>query len=173
MEGWGVSLLDEVQACVRKDAQWRSVFRDSRRRSIHLAVFIEPFLTYVLDGSKTVESRFSAKRCAPYACVSPGDVVLVKAASGPVVAIAEISGVWFYNVVARDLRRIRKRFGKALRIDDPTFWDRKASACFVTLMRLSKVQACSPIRCAKRDRRGWVVIQRSVGQGSLFGGLNR
>ena len=46
--------------------------------SVHLAILLEPYLQYILDGTKTVESRFSKNRIAPYNMVEPGDVVLLK-----------------------------------------------------------------------------------------------
>ena len=33
---------------------------------VHLAVMVEPYLSRVLDGSKTMESRFSRKKIAPW-----------------------------------------------------------------------------------------------------------
>ena len=37
---------------------------------VHLAVMVEPYLSRVLDGSKTIESRFSRKKIAPWGRVS-------------------------------------------------------------------------------------------------------
>ncbi len=36
---------------------------------VHLAVFVEPYLSAVLDGRKTMESRFGLTRQPPYDCV--------------------------------------------------------------------------------------------------------
>src|SRR5688572_1351393 len=54
----------------------------------HVAVFSEPFLTAVLTGEKTIESRFSSVRCAPYGEVAVGDIVLIKRVAGPVCGVA-------------------------------------------------------------------------------------
>lgn len=92
---------------------------------IHLAVFVEPFLGYVLDGSKTVESRFSVNRCAPFGKVSKGDVILLKKAGGPVVGIARVQTVWSYQLDDSSWGLIREQFAKMLRVQYPEFWERK------------------------------------------------
>jgi ASC-1-like (ASCH) protein len=53
-------------------------------------VFIEPYLQFILDGQKTVESRFSANRSAPYQQVGKGDVVLLKRTGGPVMGVGSV-----------------------------------------------------------------------------------
>ena len=39
---------------------------------VHLAVMVEPYLSRVLDGSKTIESRFSRKKLRPGGACHPG-----------------------------------------------------------------------------------------------------
>lgn len=126
---------------------------------IHLAVFVEPFLGYVLDGSKTVESRFSVNRTPPYGKVSRGDAILLKQSGGPVVGIASVQTVWSYHLDNDSLLLIRERFARALRVQDPGFWKQKAAAAYATLMAIDQVHAVEDIPWAKRDRRGWVVVQ--------------
>jgi hypothetical protein len=126
---------------------------------IHLAVFVEPFLGYVLDGSKTVESRFSVNRTPPYGKVCKGDAILLKQSGGPVVGIASVQTVWSYHLDVDSLRFIRERFARALCVQDPGFWKQKASAAYATLMAIHQVLAVEDIPWEKRDRRGWVVVQ--------------
>ncbi len=137
--------------------------------SVHLAIFVEPFLGYVLDGSKTVESRFSVNQCAPFGRVSQGDAVLLKRAGGPVVGIAQVRMVWSYRLDETSWGVIREQFTEALRAQDPDFWEHRRAAAYATLMSIDRVMALKPIEWEKRDRRGWVVV-RSAGQPSLFGG---
>ena len=136
---------------------------------IHLAVFIEPFLTYLLDGTKTVESRFSVNRSAPYGKVCSGDVILLKQSSGPVVGMARVRTVWSYRLDEASLRFIRGRFETALRVQDPGFWEQKRTAAFATLMGIHRVITIDPVAWEKRDRRGWVVV-RSAATPTLFRG---
>ena len=127
--------------------------------SIHLAVLLEPYLSYILDGSKTVESRFSKHRIAPYRAVAPGDVVLLKKASARSISgVCVVSGAWFYQLDVDSWAEIKGGFARALRADDASFWSQRAGAHYATLMRISDVHATSDIRVPKRDRRGWVVL---------------
>jgi len=163
MPEWTSSLVDEISTHLQPHPYWGPRLSTSPPNStgaIHLAVFVEPFLQFVLEGNKTVESRFSTNRCAPYQSVQAGDVLLLKRSSGPVVAIAEVGQVWFYELDPAAWRIIKSKFGPLLRIEDPEFWRQKSSACFATLMRLERVEAIPPVSCAKRDRRGWVVLDR-------------
>lgn len=139
--------------------------------AVHLAVLVEPFLGFVLDGSKRVESRFSAVRMPPFRAVDEGDVILLKAASGPVVAVTLASEVWCYGgLTAKARADLHERFGADLRDDVPGFWEHREAARFATLIRLGEV-AClaTPIPCPKTDRRGWVVLRERPNQLSLFG----
>lgn len=127
--------------------------------SIHLAVLLEPYLSYILDGSKTVESRFSKHRIAPYQAVAPGDIVLLKkAAARSISGVCVVSGVWFYQLNADSWAEIKGGFSRALRADDASFWRQRSEAQYATLMRISDVHATPAINVPKRDRRGWVVL---------------
>jgi ASC-1-like (ASCH) protein len=128
-----------------------------------LAVFVEPFLQYVLEGKKTVESRFSINKCAPFASVKPGDLVLIKSSGGPVKAFAEVANVWSYRLTGAELPEIKHRFGALLCVDD-TFWRTKVKSCYATLMKFSSVQLLEPVYCEKKDRRGWVVLGYKSGE---------
>ena len=128
--------------------------------SVHLAILLEPFLQYILEGSKTVESRFSRNRIAPYQIVQPGDVILLKrSASKGVSGICVVRSVWFYQLDSQSWDHIRKAFTSELRADDPSFWDDRRCTRFATLMRIGKVHPLPYVKVPKRDRRGWVVLQ--------------
>jgi hypothetical protein len=173
MKTWSSSLLTKVEKHLTDCQYWqgnREAASSSKKHpnSIHLAVFIEPFLQFLLDGRKTVESRFSVHRRAPYGCVQSGDLVLIKESGGPVVAVAEISEVWYYQLDKRTWEVIRSRFAKQLCVDDPEFWESKASSYFATLMQIGRVEKLDPLVCSKRDRRGWVVLDSLERQSDLF-----
>ena len=155
--------FDEIRRAVMDDGVWRGVLgapgSELPTCGIHLAVFVEPFLGYILDGTKTVESRFSVNRCAPFGRVSKGDVVLLKRAGGPVVGIVRVWAVWTYRLEEKSWGLIRQQFAKALRVQDPEFWERRRAASYATLMSIDRVLTLKPIEWAKRDRRGWVILQ--------------
>ncbi len=178
MTTWSSSLLARFEEHLNSPQYWEGrcglvSASPKRRNSIHLAVFVEPFLQFVLDGRKTVESRFSIHRRPPFGCVQSGDLVLVKESGGPVVAVAEISEVWYYQLDQEAWEVIRTRFAKQLCIEDPEFWQSKSSSYFGTLMQIGRVEKLDPLVCSKRDRRGWVVLDGHERQADLFSDLHR
>lgn len=68
---------------------------------VHLAVMVEPYLSRVLDGSKTIESRFSRKKIAPWGRVSSGDVVVLKKSGGSFVAVFETTDATYVELSPR------------------------------------------------------------------------
>lgn len=131
------------------------------RFGVHLAVMSEPFLSFVLAGTKTVESRFSNKRIPPYQCALSNDIILLKEVGGPVVATCLISQTWYFDHPTRDqMVELKEHFGKLLRDDVPGFWDRRIDSSYISLLEVEHVSLLSqPISCPKKDRRGWVTIR--------------
>lgn len=152
------TLLEQVES----HDFWLSYLSDALQATssvgIHLAIFAEPFLSMVLSGEKTVESRFSRNRCAPYGEISDGDIILTKAVAGPVLGIALARRVWCYDLVTEPIGRIRDRFGAGIRADEE-FWSSRSDALYATLIELDAPAAIAPVNSSKRDRRGWVALR--------------
>lgn len=125
---------------------------------VHVAIFSEPFLSLVLSGRKTVESRFSRNRCAPYGEIGDGDVILIKEVAGPIRGVALARRTWCYDLVTEPIARIKDRFGAGICADDE-FWASRADALYATLIELYAAAPIAPVRCDKRDRRGWVSLR--------------
>lgn len=155
-------ISEDILKHVSRDIFWntyfKSHFKGKRRHAIHLAIFVEPYLTFVLDGSKTVESRFSTNKCAPYMSVNPGDAILIKKAGGPVVGVCHATYVWNYRLNRDSLAEIKRLFSTALCINDEGFWDSKKKSIYATLIKVDHVMPFDPFLIPKRDRRGWVVL---------------
>jgi hypothetical protein len=125
---------------------------------VHIAIFSEPFLSLVLTGEKTIESRFSRNRCAPYGEISSGDIILIKGVAGPICGVSLARRTWCYDLVSEPIQRIRDRFGSQIRAGDD-FWTSRASAHYATLIDLDETAPIAPVQCDKRDRRGWVSLR--------------
>ncbi len=154
---WTSSALSQIRRELRGDSHWDAKLSGQDGSSVHLAVLVEPYLSYVLDGSKTIESRFSSRQCAPFGRVRTGDVVLLKGASGPVKGLFEVARTWSFDLRTAPLAEIRAKFGNELRADDD-FWEARSAAEYATLLRVRAVRAVTPMACPKKDRRGWVVL---------------
>lgn len=129
------------------------------RCAIHLAVFRKPYLDLILEGRKTVESRFASRRIAPYEVVSAGDVLALKHSSGPVVGACLVGSVEFFNLDREKLKWIRKRYASKLCANGPSFWAARSGSRYATLIHIAQVVHCPSFECKKNDRRGWVVVR--------------
>jgi hypothetical protein len=154
--------FDELLQQVDGHSFWLSYLSDatlpSSRIGVHVAVFSEPFLSLVLGGEKTIESRFSRHRCSPYGDVLEGDIILIKEVAGPIRGVALARRAWCYDLAFEPLERIKERFGAGICADD-TFWAARADALYATLIELDAAASIAGVRCDKRDRRGWVSLR--------------
>ena len=167
MLNWRKVLTSDFLPLIAENEYWTDlmrtiIFDDSSPTGLHLAVFVEPYLQYVLDGRKTVESRFSLRRTAPFGKVAVGDTILLKRTGGPILGVCQVAQVWFYRLDPKSLSNLRKEFTQALCAQDPDFWDKRKKASFATLIRLSSVLSIEPVAFPKQDRRGWVVLRNPI-----------
>jgi hypothetical protein len=126
---------------------------------IHIACMVEPFLGYILEGRKTIESRFSKPLIPPYQRVIPGDLVLLKA--GPIVASFRAASVEFIELNEYELARLAKDHSAAICADDE-FWQTRADKRYATLLGISDVRKLTPLKVDKQDRRGWMMLRDGV-----------
>jgi hypothetical protein len=123
---------------------------------IHIAVMSEPFLSYVFEGKKTVESRFSLHKIAPYQKVQPSNIILMKA--GPIVGSFKVGWVRYFNLKEETIEELRHRYGTAI-CGDEAFWQTKADKHYATLIGITEVTQLSPVTISKSDRRGWLTLE--------------
>lgn len=159
-------LLDAIRDSAAAVPQWAAFLGAlDRKRSpvgIHLAVFRGAAVDWILDGTKTVESRFSRNGCAPFGRTEPGDTVLMKRSSGPVVGVFSIARVWDWRLTPetwREIEALMPAIRPQARASDVRTEHRAAR--YATLLAVSMVRALPPLAVPKRDRRGWVVLRRA------------
>jgi hypothetical protein len=155
-------LLAAIDLALADDPFWSAYFREQltvprAESALHVAVFHEPFLTWVLEGKKRVESRFSQKQVAPFGNIAPGDAVLLKRVAGPLVGICHVNAAWSYRLDPATWAFIRERFSELLCAEEEEFWIERKDARFATLISIEAVRRLPDIHYPKTDRRGWVV----------------
>jgi hypothetical protein len=163
---WKDDLLKSLRsACVQ--SPYEDVFNRSADHcslcGIHLAVLVEPYLTLILEGKKTIESRFSVNRHAPFEQIQRGDVIILKRSSGPVQGLCTVADAWFYRLDPSTWPEI-ERFASALCMDDSPFWQQKRGASYASLMRIEKIVRVGDVEIEKVDPRGWVVLRHGPEQ---------
>jgi hypothetical protein len=156
-------LVSQLREALKDHEQWHDILSSEVGRSfaIHLAVFREPYLEFIMDGRKTIETRFSRRMCAPFRAVSTGDVIILKRSGGEIVGICRVEDAWFYQLTADTLTSIRDKFGRAICAEDDSFWEERKEAAVASLISISNVTPLAKIGIQKRDRRGWVVLNRT------------
>jgi hypothetical protein len=119
----------------------------------------EPYLSRVLSGEKTIESRFLRIRTAPYGRVAAADRLLLKRAGGPIVASARVARVAeFDGLTPQCVADLIARYAAGLCLDDG-FGSQVQYCRYAVLLWLSDIAILTePPPLTKRDRRAWVVL---------------
>lgn len=126
---------------------------------LHLAIMTGRFLQMVIDGTKTVESRFYQQRRTPYCIAQPRDVVVFRQ-SGQQVHVAAILGETTYlSIPETSLDSIRKTWASRIGCNTDEFWSSKEKARWVSLLSLDFVFLIPPQKLLKRDRQAWVTYR--------------
>jgi hypothetical protein len=163
-------LTGQIREHLGADAPWVAALdrlADSEA-GLHLAVLAEPFLGWLLDGSKTIESRFSRVRCAPYGTLCEGDIVAVKKPGGPVSGAFLAGTVSCYQLTPARITEIRNRFAAQIRADGDEFWDQRADCAYATLIQVRHVRTLPSLPFPKKDRRGWAPLTSARTQLALL-----
>lgn len=154
-------VLKQLKNSPQHKELYGQVLSPDHNRKIHLAVFVEPFMTLLLDGTKSMESRFSSKRTVPYGKVSKGDIILVKKSGGAVTGLFVAGNVIYdSNLTSRKLQHVEKKYGKEICSNmDPEFWQSRSYSRYMTLIEVSKPIKLLPFRIDKSDRTAWSILR--------------
>lgn len=124
----------------------------------HLAVLTSPYLEKVIDGTKTIESRFTRSRVLPFQQVYTNDVLFLKKTAGPIQAIAIVaSAECFGPLQPGEATNIMDKYQEGLQLGEE-FKNSKQESRYATLITLEKVQPIKWLQLKKKDRRPWVII---------------
>ena len=131
--------------------------------SEHVAVVREPYLGLIAMGLKTVESRLSVSRCAPFGRVSAGDVVWFKRPGGGCEVRARCGRVRSWEgLTPGGVAEIRREFGE--RVAAPaSYWREKRGSRFATLVWLEGVELRSDgPTVGPLHGRAWVCLEEAA-----------
>ena len=133
----------------------------------HLAILSPGWIDLILEGKKTIESRFTKVKCPPFGKVHEGDVVFLKESGGLVKGACLVGKVetfenltlgqkcdLFYSrsIVSRLLHPQGR--GDGLTTVPEDWWEAKHA----TLIHIAEVNEFhSPFAVKKRDPRAWLV----------------
>lgn len=131
----------------------------------HLAIMRKSAIEAILSGVKTVETRFSKNKIAPFGVVSAGDLVYIKPPGEEIVGQFRVKKVFsFEGLTESDVEKIFTDYGQQISVgnkkeDEQYYRDKKASMVG-TLIFIADSERfiTSPIKVKKKDLRGWMVL---------------
>lgn len=127
----------------------------------HLAIFKGDTSNKILQGVKLIESRFSKVKSAPFGAISVGDLVYIKPSGKDIIGQFRVKKViTFEGLNSDDLEEIKNQYGKEIASDED-FWRAHLGAKYGTLIFIGETSPflTAPIKFAKKDLRGWVVLK--------------
>ncbi len=125
----------------------------------HIAILRQPFYDMVLSGEKTIESRWSMHKVAPYNKVSKGDTILIKETGKDVTATAKVQEVRYYELTPKKVEEIRQEYGRQIGTDKFEDWETTLQKKFCTLIWLEDVQKVEPIKVPRSNGEGWICLK--------------
>lgn len=147
-------ILNNLKLQLTKDE-----YENIKCKNMHLGVFSEPCLTYMLEGNKTIESRFSKNKIAPYNKITKDDVVVVKKSGGGVVAYFTIRDIKFFDLSEMNIEDIKTRYDKELCVSED-FWIQKSTSNYATLIFIEKLVKLDSFKINKKGMQTWIIFER-------------
>ncbi|MCJ7730622.1 MAG: ASCH domain-containing protein, partial [Sedimentisphaerales bacterium] len=133
----------------------------------HLAILKKPYLDAIIEGRKTIESRFTKTRHPPFGQTAAGDRLFLKLASGPVCAVATAQAVrQFENLTPSKIQQLKTQYNNSI-LGENEYWESKRDCKYGVLIRLADVRRTKPVFINKRDWRAWVVLTEKENFGLL------
>ena len=149
-------MLEEIEKKLQTQLS-KEDYEYIKNKSLHLGIFTEPCLSFMLEGKKKIESRFSKKKILPYQKIKKDDIVLVKKASGKVVAYFTIKEVKFFDLKEIKIEKIKKEYNQFLCVED-SFWVLKKESCYGTLIFIDKIHLLKPFSITKKGMQTWILL---------------
>ena len=124
----------------------------------HLAILRQPFLNMILSGEKTIESRWSMHKIAPYNKLSIGDKILLKETSKDVIATAKVKDFKYFELTPQLADEIKQKYGKEIGVYKFENWENYRNKKYCTLIWLENVEKVKPFKVKRSNGAGWIVM---------------
>jgi len=135
----------------------------------HLAILTPGWSERILDGSKTIESRFTKVRCAPFGKVHEDDVVYLKESGGLVKGMFTVAKVeTFENLTDAQIcdlfyKEYREQIFSDLSASMQRPPEKWLTAKHATLIHVSNPIAFDdPFSYRQKGRSAWLVLDRPL-----------
>ncbi|MDR0731613.1 MAG: AAA family ATPase [Treponema sp.] len=150
----GVTMLTEI----KKRLFENEIIVDSK--NIHVAIVNEPYLEFIKKGKKTIESRFTENKIAPYKNAQKGDIVCMKAAGKPIDSTFFIENLYFFEYTESVFASIRDKYARDICAMDENFWKVREGKQYISLLKIDRVNVLRKnFNIEKKDMRGWITFK--------------
>ena len=135
----------------------------------HLAILKKQYLDLILHGKKSIESRFTKTRRAPFGRIDPGDKIFFKVSSGPVLATANVRKVLSFDKLCPSrIAEIKQQYNSCV-CAQGQFWASIQDCRFGVLIWVKDIKPIPPVSIDKKDWRAWVILTEQNNFGLLAG----
>jgi len=132
-----------------------------------LVILKKTYVDAIIEGRKTIESRFYRTKHKWLSRIEKGDKLFLKVSSGPVAATAAVEAVkQFGNLTAGQITTLKDKYNRHI-LGDEKYWLEKMNSRFGILVWLKDVQQIAPRFITKADWRAWVVLSPKANFGLL------
>lgn len=123
---------------------------------------IKSIYNMVISGQKTIESRWSMHKIAPYHKVNIGDVLLLKEMGSPITAKAIVSDVKFYELTPEIVDELRIKYGKQIGTDKKENWENIYYKKYGTLIWLKNVEEIATLQVPRSNGSAWIIPKEKI-----------
>lgn len=147
-----------LEALGRQSPELARLFAAAPR--VHLAIMREPFASYIVDGSKRVESRWTrGGACPPHFRVGAGDVIVWKRSGGAVFGGSVVHEAQTFRVRSdAHAAELHRTWAQFVRVDPELPPVGRKIATFIRLAERSFIAIAATVPCGKQDRSGWNIL---------------
>jgi len=112
----------------------------------------------MLDGKKTIESRFTKNKVIPFNKVNTNDAIILKRSGGPIVGVFLADMVLEFSNDQIDINKIKQLYQDRLLIDQD-FWDHKVGSRYATLIGIKSMVVLNSIYSNEKNRQPWIIVR--------------
>ncbi|RKU10857.1 hypothetical protein C6503_19425 [Candidatus Poribacteria bacterium] len=138
----------------------------------HIAILAPGWSELILDGSKTIESRFTKVRCAPFGKVHEGDIVYLKESGGLVKGMFTVAKVeTFENLTDAQICDLFYKEYREQIFSDVSASMQRPPEKWLTAKHATLVHIADPIAFEKpfpyqqKGRSAWLVLDTPLHEG--------
>lgn len=124
----------------------------------HIAICVQPFFDLIVSGEKTIESRWSNRKIAPYNKVKKGDIIYLKESGKDVFYMTTVKDYREFELTEEIADQIKREYSNEIKIDLFKNWEECRHKKYLTLIWLNKIEPICQLKVKKSNGAGWLIL---------------